>query len=161
MGHTESLPNRFADYSLLSVEEKVKRYKMTGKEDVYALVETYFKRIGHPIYFGEVYDEAKELEIAYKSSLLSEQSELIAVEMLLDGITPESYSLLSVVSKEKYFEFDMADNNYNLNLYKEVMRKMSPNMSSSELFEGYQEIYEAKMMKRMDETQEKKWDRSR
>ena len=157
----ESLPDRFAEYSLLSVEEKVKRYHMTDKEDTYAMVEAYFKRIGRPIYFGEIYDEAKELETAYKSSLIAEQSELIAVEMLVDGITSESYSLLSVVSKAKYFEFDMADNNYNLNLYKEVMRKMSQKVSSSELFEGYQEIYEAKMMKRMDETQEKKWDRSR
>lgn len=158
---TVSLPDKFAEYSLLSVEEKMKRYQMTGKEDAYAMVEAYFKRIGHPIYFGEVYDEAKELEIAYKSSLIAEQSELIAVEMLVDGITPESYSLLSVASKSKYFEFDMADNNYNLNLYKEVMRKMNQKMSSSELFEGYQEIYEEKMMKRMDGTQEKKWDRSR
>lgn len=48
-----------------------------------------------------------------------------------------------------------------LNLYKEVMRKMNQKMSSSEMFEGYQEIYEAKMMNRMDGTQEKKWDRSR
>ena len=159
--HKESLPDKFAEYSLLSVEDKVKRYQMTSKEDAYAMVEAYFKCIGHPIYFGEIYDEAKELEKAYKFSLVAEQSELIAVEMLVDGITPESYSLLSVASKAKYFEFDMADNNYNLSLYKEVMRKMSQNMSSSELFEGYQEIYEAKMMKRMDETQEKKWDRSR
>lgn len=161
VGHKESLPNRFSEYSLLSVEEKVKRYQMSGKEDAYAMVETYFKSIAHPIYFGEVYDEAKELEQAYKFSLIAEQSELIAVEMLVDGITPESYSLLSVASKAKYFEFDMADNNYNLNLYKEVMRKMSQKMSSSELFEGYQEIYEAKMMKRADVMQEKKWDRSR
>lgn len=159
--HTVSLPDKFAEYSLLSVEEKVKRYHMTGKEDAYAMVESYFKRIGHPIYFGEVCDEAKELEKAYKSSLIAEQSELIAVEILVDGITPESYSLLSVDSKAKYFEFDMADNNYNLNLYKEVMRKMNQNMSSSELFEGYQEIYEAKMMNRIEGTQEKKWDRSR
>lgn len=156
-----SLPNRFSEYSLLSVEEKVKLYKMTGKEDTYAMVEAYFKCIGHPIYFGEIYDEAKELETAYKSSLITEQSELIAVEMLVDGITPKSYSLLSVASKAKYFEFDMADNNYNLSLYKEVMRKMNQKMSSSELFEGYQEIYEAKMMKRADVMQEKKWDRSR
>lgn len=161
VGHAESLPGRFVEYSLLSVEDKVKRYQMTGKEDTYAMVEAYFKRIGHPIYFGEIYDEAKELEVVYKSSLISEQSELIAVEMLVDGITSESYSLLSVVSKAKYFEFDMADNNYNLNLYKEVMRKMNKKMSSSELFEGYQEIYEAKMMKRADGMQEKKWDRSR
>lgn len=157
----ESLPDSFSEYSFLSVEEKMKRYQMTGKEDVYAMVETYFKRIGHPIYFGEVYDEARELEKAYKSSLLDKKSELIAVEMLVDGITPESYSLLSVVSKAKYFEFDMADNNYNLNLYKEVMRKMNQKMSSSELFEGYQEIYEAKMMNRTGGTLEKKWDRSR
>lgn len=161
VGHTESLPDRFSEYSLLSVEEKVKHYQMTGKENAYAMVEEYFKRIGHPIYFGEVYDEAKELETAYKSILIGEQSELIAVDMLVDGITPESYSLLSVGSKAKYFEFDMGDNNYNLNLYKEVMRKMNQKMSSAELFEGYQEIYEAIMMKRMDETQEKKWDRSR
>ena len=159
--YAEKLPDRFADYSHLSVEDKVKRYHMTGKEDAYAMVETYFKSIGHPIYFGEVYDEAKELENAYKSSLIAEQSELIAVEMLVDGINSESYSLLSVDSKAKYFEFDMADNNYNLSLYKEVMRKMNQKMSSSELFEGYQEIYEAKMVKRMDETKEKKWDRSR
>lgn len=159
--HTESLPDRFVEYSLLSVEDKVKHYQMTGKEDVYAMVEAYFKRISHPIYFGEVYDEAKELEKAYKSGLITERSELIAVEMLVDGITPESYSLLSVGSKAKYFEFDMGDNNYNLNLYKEVMRMMNQKMSSSELFEGYQEIYEAKMMNRVDGTQEKKWDRSR
>ena len=158
---TESLPDRFSEYSLLSVEEKVKRYQMTGKEDAYAMVEAYFKRIGYPIYFGEVYDDAQELEKAYKSSLLDKKSELIAIEMLVDGITPESYFLLSVDSKAKYFEFDMVDNNYNLSLYKEVMRKMNQKMSSSELFEGYQEIYEAKMMNRMDEIQEKKWDRSR
>ncbi|WP_310602259.1 relaxase/mobilization nuclease domain-containing protein [Anaerosporobacter sp.] len=157
----EFLPDSFSEYSLLSVEEKVKLYKMTGKEDTYAMVEAYFKCIGHPIYFGEVYDEAQELEKAYKSSLLDQKSELIAVEMLVDGITPESYFLLSVDSKEKYFEFDMADNNYNLSLYKEVMRRMSQKMSSAELFEGYQEIYEAKMMKRADGMQEKKWDRSR
>ena len=77
------------------------------------MVESYFKRIGHPIYFGEIYDEARELEKAYKSSLITEQSEFIAVEMLVDGITPESYSILSVDSKAKYFEFDMEDNNYN------------------------------------------------
>lgn len=159
--YSESLPYRFSEYSLLSVEEKVKRYQMTGKEDAYAMVEAYFKSIGHPIYFGEVYDEAKELETVYKSSLIAEQSELIAVEMLVDGITPESYFLLSVSSKAKYFKFDMTDNNYNLSLYKEVMRKMSQKMSSSELFEGYQEIYEAKMMNRADGTQEKKWDRIR
>jgi hypothetical protein len=161
VGHTESLPDRFAEYSLLSVEDKVKRYQMTDKEDAYAMVEAYFKRIDHPIYFGEVYDEAKELETAYKSSTISEQSELIAVEMLVDGITPELYSFLSVDSKAKYFEFDMADNNYNLSLYKEVMRKMNLRMSSSDLFEGYQEIYEVKMMNRMDGVQEKKWERSR
>jgi hypothetical protein len=158
---TESLPDRFSEYSLLSVEEKVKRYQMTGKEDAYAMVEAYFKRIGHPIYFGEVYDDAQELENAYKSSLLDKKSELIALEMLVDGITPESYFLLSVDSKAKYFEFDMVDNNYNLSLYKEVMRKMNQKMSSSELFEGYQEIYEAKIMKRADGMQEKRWDRSR
>lgn len=157
----ESLPNSFSEYSFLSVEEKMKRYQITDKEDAYAMVEAYFKRIGHPIYFGEVYDEAQELEKAYKSSLLDKKSELIAVEMLVDGITPESYSLLSVDFKAKYFEFDMADNNYNLSLYKEVMRKMNQKMSSSELFEGYQEIYEAKMMNRIEGTQEKKWDRSR
>lgn len=161
VAYTESLPDRFVDYSLLSVEEKVKCYRMTGKEDTYAMVEAYFKRIGHPIYFGEIYDEAKELEVVYKSSLISVQSELIAVKMLVDGITPESYSLLSVLSKAKYFEFDMADNNYNLSLYKEVMRRMNQKMSSSELFEGYQEIYEVKMIKRADGMQEKKWDRSR
>ncbi|OYO67880.1 hypothetical protein CG709_16630, partial [Lachnotalea glycerini] len=105
--YTEPLPDSFNDYSLLSVEEKVKLYQMTGKEDTYLMVEVYFKRIGHPIYCGEVYDEAKELEIAYKSSLVDEQAEIIAVQMLVDGISPESYSLLSVASKTKYFEFDM------------------------------------------------------
>ena len=158
---SESLPDRFADYSLLSVEEKVKCYQMTGKEDAYAMVETYFKRISHPIYFGEVYDEAKELEKAYKSSLIDEQAEIIAVQMLVDGISPESFSLLSVESKAKYFEFDMADNNYNLNLYKEVMRKMKQKISTSDLFEGYQEVYEAKLVQQAVRAQEKKWDKSR
>ena len=53
------------------------------------------------------------------SSLVDEQAEIIAVQMLVDRITPESYFLLSVVSKAEYFEFNMTDNNYNLNLYKE------------------------------------------
>jgi hypothetical protein len=161
VSYTEPLPDRFVDYSLLSLEDKVQRYQMTGKEDAYSMVEVYFKRIGHPIYCGEVYDEAKELEKAYKSSLIDEQAEIIAVQMLVDEISPESFSFLSVESKAKYFEFDMVDNNYNLNLYKEVMRKMNQKMSSSELFEGYQEIYEAKMMRRAGGIQEKKWDRSR
>lgn len=157
----ESLPDSFSEYSFLSVEEKLKRYPITDKEDTYAMVEAYFKRIGHPIYFVEIYDEAQELEKAYKSSLIKKKSEIIAIEMLVDGITPESYSLLSVDSKAKYFNFDMADNKYNLNLYKDVMRKMIQKMSNSALFEGYREIYEAKIMNLMDETQEKKWDRSR
>lgn len=55
----------------------------------------------------------------------------------------------------------MTDNNYNLSLYKEVMRTMKQRMSSSELFEGYQEIYQAKMMKQLSRTHEKKWDKSR
>ena len=33
VAYTDSLPDRFSEYSLLSVEEKVKRYQMTGKED--------------------------------------------------------------------------------------------------------------------------------
>lgn len=139
----------------------MKRYGMTGKEDAYSMVEAYFKSIGHSIYFGELYDEAKELVKVYKSSLLDEQSEFIAMKMLVDGISPESFSLLSVESKAKYFEYDKVDNNYNLNLYKEVMRKMNQKMSNSKLFERYQEIYEAKMMNRVDGTQEKKWDKGR
>lgn len=51
--------------------------------------------------------------------MIDEQSEFIAVQMLVDGITPETFSLLSVGSKVKYFEFDMTDNHYNLELYKE------------------------------------------
>lgn len=159
--YTAPLPDRFAEYSLLSVEDKVKRYQMTGNEDAYLMVEGYFKRIGHPIYCGEVYDEAKELENAYKFSLIAEQAENIAIQMLVDGISSESYSFLSVESKEKYFEFDISDNNYDLYLYKTVMRKMNQKMSNLELYEGYQEIYEAKMMNRADEMKEKKWDRSR
>lgn len=155
------LPDCFAEYSLLSVEDKVKRYKMTGKEDAYRIVEEYFKSIRHPIYFGEVYDEAKELEKAYKLNLIEEQAVSIAVQMIIDGITPESFSVLSAESKARYFEFDMTDNNYNLSLYKEVMRTMKQRISSSELFEGYQEIYEAKMMNQLGRTKEKKWDKSR
>ena len=124
-------------------------------------VEEYYKSIRHPIYFGEVYDEAKELEKAYKLSLIDDQAEFIAVQMLMDGINPETFPFLSVESKAEYFEFDMTDNNYNLSLYKEVMRMMKQKMSSTELFEGYQEIYEAKMMKQVGRIQEKKWDKGR
>lgn len=157
----EPLPDTFASYCLLSVEEKVKRYQMTGKEDAYGMVETYFKSIRYPIYFGEVYDEAKELEKAFKFSLIEAQADFIVVQMLVDGINPELFPLLSMESKARYFEFDMTDNKYNLELYKEVMKKMELKLSNSELFEGYQEIYETKMTQQADRTHEKKWDKSR
>jgi len=124
------------------------------------MVETYFKSIRHPIYSGEVYDEAKELQKAYRLSLIEEKADIITLHILADGISPESFSALRLEMKAKYFEFDMADNKYNLELYKEVMKKMELKLSYSELFEGYQEIYETKMTQQADRTHEKKWDKS-
>lgn len=85
------------------------------------MVETYFKSIMHPIYFGKVYDEAKELEKAYRLSLLEGKAEIIAVQILLDGMSPESFSSLTVESKARYFEFDMTDNKQNLELYSSIL----------------------------------------
>lgn len=107
-----------------------------------------------------VYEKVKEFQKAYKSSLIKNRLKSL-LQMLVDGITPELYSLLSVGSKAKYFEFDIADNNYNLNLYKEVMGKMNKKCLAQNCLRGITVIYEAKMMNRADGIQEKKWDRGR
>lgn len=37
VAYADPLPYKFADYSLLSVEDKVKCYQITGKEDTYSM----------------------------------------------------------------------------------------------------------------------------
>jgi hypothetical protein len=79
------------------------------------------------------------------------------------NITINNYYNHSYVKSERcIFVFTLIGiMHYYLSLYKEVMCKMKQKMSNLELYEGYHDIYESKMMRRVDGMQEKKWDRGR
>lgn len=133
----------YAEYNLLSVEEKMELFAISDYADsldVMRLVKQYFQDIGHDYSIDEVMEESDKIYESARQISISKNVERICNELQEEGL---SYRYLAVSEKAKIFEFRMDDNHYNLALHTAVLKKLGVDMDFDERYEDYQKVYEA------------------
>lgn len=133
----------YAEYNLLSVEEKVELFAISDYADsldVMRLVKQYFQDIGHDYSIDEVMEESDKIYESARQISISKNVERICNELQEEGL---SYRYLAVSEKAKIFEFRIDDNHYNLALHTAVLKKLGVDMDFDERYEDYQKVYEA------------------
>lgn len=145
------MPETYAEYNLLSVEEKVEFFAISDYADsldAMRLVKQYFQEIGHDYSIDEVMEESDTIYEGARQISISKNAERICNELQGEGL---SYRYLTVSEKAKLFEFRMDDNHYNLALHTAVLKKLGVDMDFDERYEDYQKVYEAGLeMQRKD-----------
>lgn len=137
------MPETYAEYSLLSVEEKVELFAVSDYADsldVMRLVKQYFQEIGHDYSIDEVMEESDAIYEGARQISIRKNVEQICNVLKEEGL---SYWYLTVSEKAKLFEFRMDDNHYNLALHTAVLKKLGVDMEFDERYEDYQKVYEA------------------
>lgn len=137
------IPETYAEYSLLSVEEKVELFAISDYADsldVMRLVKQYFQETGHDYSIDEVMEESDKIYESARQISIGKNGERICDELQEEGL---SYRYLTVSEKAKLFEFRMDDSDYNLALHTAVLRKLGVDMDFDERYEDYQRVYEA------------------
>lgn len=136
------MPKTYAEYSLLSVEEKVELFAIADHADsldVMRLVKQYFQEIGHDYSIDEVMEESDAIYDSARQISIGKNVERICNKLQGEGL---SYWYLTVAEKARLFEFSMDDNHYNLALHTAVLKKLGVDMDFDERFEDYQKVYE-------------------
>lgn len=137
------MPETYAEYSLLSVEEKVKLFVISDYADsldVMRLVKHYFQEIGHDYSIDEVMEESDVIYERARQISIWKSTERICNELQGEGL---SYWYLTVSEKTKLFEFRVDDNQYNIALHTAVLKNLGVDMDFDERYEDYQKVYEA------------------
>lgn len=137
------MPETYAEYNLLSVEEKVKLFAISDYADsldVMRLVKQYFQEIGHDYSIDKVMEESDVIYEGARQISISRNVERIYNALHEEGL---SYWYLTVSEKAKLFAFRMDDNHYNLALHTAVLKKLGVDMDFDERYEDYQKVYEA------------------
>ena len=137
------MPETYAKYNLLSVEDKVELFTISDYADsldVMRLVKQYFQEIGHDYTIDEVMEESDVIYERARQISIWKSTERICNELQGEGL---SYWYLTVPEKAKLFEFRMGDNHYNLALHTAVLKKLGIDMDFDERYENYQKVYEA------------------
>lgn len=146
-----AMPETYAEYSLLSVEEKVELLAIADHADsldVMRLVKQYFQEIGYDYSIDEVMEESDSIYEGARQISIRKNAERISSELKEAGL---SYWYLTVSEKAKLFEFRMDDNHYNLALHTAVLKKLGVDMDFDERYEDYQKVYEVGLeMQRKD-----------
>lgn len=138
-----TMPESYAEYSLLSVEKKVEIFAIADHADsldVIRLVKQYFQEIGHDYSIDEVMEESDVIYEGARQISISKNAERICNELQEEGL---SYWYLTVSEKVNLFEFRVDDNHYNLALHTAVLKKLGVDMDFDERYEEYQKVYEA------------------
>lgn len=150
------MPETYAEYSLLSVEEKVELFAVSDYADsldVMRLVKQYFQEIGHDYSIDEVMEESDAIYEGARQISIRKNVERICNVLQEKGLL---YWYLTVSEKAKLFEFRMDDNHYNLALHTAVLKKLGVDMEFDERYEDYQKVYEAGLeMQRRDREKER------
>lgn len=137
-----TMPETYAEYSRLSVVEKVELFAIADHVDsldVMRLVKQYFQEIGHDYSIDEVMEESDAIYEGARQVSISKNTERICNDLQETGL---SYWYLTVIEKSKLFEFRMDDNHYNLALHTAVLKKLDVDMDFDERYEDYQKVYE-------------------
>ncbi len=136
------MPKTYAEYSYLSVEEKVEFFAIADHADsldIMRLVKQYFQEIDYDYSIDEVMEESDVIYEGARQVSISKNVERICNELQEEGL---SYWYLTVSEKAKVFEFRMDDNHYNLALHTAVLKKLGVDMEFDERYEDYQKVYE-------------------
>lgn len=139
------LPETYAKYNLLSVEERAELFAISDVADVFSVfksVQQYFKQIGHSRSLNEIMDEANLIYDAVRQIRIRKEADRICSELQNYGLP---YSYITTVDKAKLFAFRLDDNNYNLALHSAVLNKLGISKDFDERYEDYQKIYEASL----------------
>ncbi len=145
-----TMPESYAEYSLLSGEDKVELFAISDYADsldVMRLVKQYFQKIGHDYSIDEVMEEFDTIYEGARQISISKNAERICNKLQGEGL---SYWYLTVSEKAKSFKFRMDDNHYNLALHTAVLKKLSVDMDFDERYEDYQKIYDYSMQMQRD-----------
>ena len=138
-----TMPETYAEYSLLSVEEKAELFAISDYADsldVMRFVKQYFQEIGYDYSINEVMEESDKIYEVARQISIGKNAERTCNKLQSEGL---SYWYLTVSEKAKLFEFRMDDNHYNLALYTAVLKKLGVDMDFDERYEDYQKVYEA------------------
>lgn len=146
-----AMPETYAEYNLLFVEEKVELFAIldyADSLDVMRLVKQYFQEIGHDYSIDEVMEESDAIYEKARQISISRNVDRICNALRKENL---SYWYLTVSEKAKLFAFRMDDNHYNLALHTAVLKKLGVDMDFDERYEDYQKVYEAGLeMQRKD-----------
>ena len=136
------MPETYAKYSYLSIDEKVEIFAIadhTDSLDVMRLVKQYFHDIRHEYSIDEIIEESDVIYEGARQVSISKNVDRICNELQEEGL---SYWYLTVSAKAKIFEFRIDDNHYNLALHTAVLKKIGVDMDFDERYEDYQKVYE-------------------
>lgn len=156
-----TMPKTYAEYSLLSVEEKVELYAISDYADsldVMRLVKQYFQEIGHDYSIDEVMEESDAIYEGARQVSISKNVEQICNALQGEGL---SYWYLTVSEKAKLFEFRIDDNHYNLALHTAALKKLGVDIEFNERYADYQKVYEAGLEIQRIQRKDKEKDRGR
>nr|WP_294490305.1 relaxase/mobilization nuclease domain-containing protein [uncultured Anaerosporobacter sp.] len=156
-----TMPKTYAEYSLLSVEEKVELYAISDYADsldVMRLVKQYFQEIGLDYSIDEVMEESDAIYEGARQVSISKNVEQICNALQGEGL---SYWYLTVSEKAKLFEFRIDDNHYNLALHTAALKKLGVDIEFNERYADYQKVYEAGLEIQRIQRKDKEKDRGR
>lgn len=159
-GEMVRLPSDKADYMRMSVAEKIRCYPFDdkGTDSAFAMVRTYFEKIGMDTSFDSVYEETKLLTDYYEKQkeeeFIQEKIEQIIGAMILLGLDAGN---LAEYSADVLFEvLGFGDMEYfaGIKLFNKVIDRLGVDMDQQKRYEVFDRIYEAGM-------REKKVERNR
>lgn len=145
------LPSNKADYTRMSIAEKVRCYNLNtkGTEKAFDMVRTYFQSVGMFAGFDDIYEEAKLLtnycERSSAEGMMNEKVEQILQKIDMWDINMKQISKYSVNILSKVFDFDDVDYYIGLKLFSAVLNRKSVSLEHQERYELFEKIYEEGM----------------
>lgn len=157
------MPLTYSEYRFMTYSDKAKAFGVAedmSVNDIVKVIRDFYDNCGHEYDFDGLMDEADMIFKAARRDTIHETAENTAqvIEMLY-----ETYENTPLEGKVALFDFRMEDANYNLSLHREVLRLLGVKMDIEEMMDDYQNIYEEKMIREMEERngKDKQIDRGR
>ena len=159
-GEIIKLPDNESDYMRMSVAEKVRCYPFDNKgiDTAFAMVQTYFEKIGMDTSFDSVYEESKLLTDYYEKQKAEEfignKTEQVIKTMDLLGIDAKGLTEYSADVLSEVFGFGDMEYFAGIKLFSKVIDRLGIEMDRQRRYEVFDWIYEEGM-------REKKVERNR
>lgn len=156
-GEIIKLPDNKADYTRMSVAEKVRCYPFDdkGTDEVFEMVRAYFEKIGMDTSFDSVYEESKLLTDYYEKQkaeeFIGERTEQVIKTMELLGIDVGRIAEYSADVLSEAFGFGDMEYFAGLKLFNKVIDRLGVEMERQMCYEVFERIYEEGMREKKQE----------